>query len=110
MNKKICYGQIGRLKRNKIKTYKYLHENPWPEVLETIKKCNLQNYSIFIQDDIVFAYFEYVGEDYEADMKNMEKCKHTLEWWKHTKPCFVLNSFSQDSLYYNDMQQIFFME
>ena len=60
---KIIFGQLGKLKRDKIEEYESLHANPWPDVLKTIHNCNLRNYSIFRHDDLVFAYFEYVGVD-----------------------------------------------
>lgn len=108
--KKVIFGQLGRLKPEKIQEYEQLHGNPWPGVLQTIRDCNLQNYSIFRHEDLVFAYFEYVGEDYEADMRKMEEDPITLEWWKHTKPCFVKFSIRPDSEFYADMKQIFYFE
>ena len=105
--KKLFFGQIGKLKDEKIQEYKDLHMNPWPEVLQTIKECNITNYSIFLHDDLVFAYFEYVGEDYTKDMEKIAQDKMTLEWWKHTKPCFVNYSMSNQAEFYCDMQQIF---
>lgn len=107
MGKRI-FGQLGTLKREKIDTYKTLHKNAWPDVLKTITACNIQNYSIFIHDNLVFAYFEYVGADYEADMKKMEADEVTQEWWTHTKPCFEKYSISEESEYYHDMEQIFY--
>lgn len=109
MGKQI-FGQIGILKREKVEEYKKLHENVWPGVLKTIFECNLRNYSIFIQETQVFSYFEYVGKDYEADMKKMEADETTQEWWKHTKPCFERYSVSQESEFYHDMEQIFYYE
>lgn len=109
MKKKI-FGQIGMLKREKIEYYKNLHAKAWPGVLETITRCNLRNYSIFIQDNLVFSYFEYVGEDYKQDMKLMEEDPVTQEWWKHTKPCFERFSISHESEFYHDMEQIFYYE
>ena len=53
------FGQIGRLKKEKIEEYKTLHAAVWPDVLKTITECNLENYSIFIKGDLVFSYFEY---------------------------------------------------
>ena len=47
------------------------HAAVWPEVLATIRACNMRNYSIFRWDDVLFAYFEYVGDDYAADMAKM---------------------------------------
>lgn len=106
--KKVCFGQIGRLKPEKIQEYCALHANPWPEVLKTITDCNLQNYSIFRNGDLVFAYFEYVGQDYEADMEKMAQDPVTQQWWTHTKPCFEKFAISPDSEFYHDMQQIFY--
>ena len=108
--KKVIFGQLGRLKPEKIQDYEMLHGNPWPEVLQTIRDCNLQNYSIFRHEDLVFAYFEYVGENYEEDMQKMEQDPITLEWWKHTKPCFIQYSIRPDSQFYADMKQIFYFE
>ena len=36
-----------------------------------IKKCNMQNYSIFYKDNLLYAYFEYTGSDFAADMARM---------------------------------------
>jgi L-rhamnose mutarotase len=106
MGKKF-FGQVGKLKPDKIQEYKELHLNPWPGVLKTIRECNIANYSIFLHGDLVFAYFEYVGEDYAADMEKMAQDKITLEWWKHTKPCFEKYSMSDQAEFYCDMEQIF---
>lgn len=107
---RIIFGQLGRLKSEKIEEYEVLHANPWPEVLKTIYDCNLRNYSIFRHENMVFAYFEYVGKDYDADMIKMELCPHTQEWWKHTKPCFERFSIRPDSEFYADIKQIFHFE
>ncbi len=108
--RKQIFGQIGRLKHDKIGEYKQLHANAWPGVLKTIEECHLQNYSIFLQDDLVFAYFEYTGADYEADMKKMAEDPVTQEWWTYTKPCFVPYSMGRDSEFYRDMEQIFYLD
>lgn len=109
MEKKI-FGQVGKLKKEKIEEYKKLHANAWPGVLETIKRCNLQNYSIFIQGDQAFSYFEYVGDNYEEDMERMNADPVTQEWWTHTKPCFEKFAIDPSSEFYHDMQQIFYFE
>lgn len=100
----VRFGQVGRLKKDKIAEYKALHSAVWPAVLATIKECNLQNYSIYLKGDEVFSYFEYTGSDYEADMAKMARDPATIEWWKHTKPCF--EGFEKD-LFYEDMEEIF---
>ena len=102
------FGQLGKLKPEKIEEYCALHANPWPEVLETIKQCNMRNYSIYLHGDLVFAYFEYVGEDFDADMEKMAADAETQRWWTHTHPCFETFSIRPDSEFYADMKQIFY--
>ena len=53
--------------------------NPWPEVNEMIKKCNISNYSIYYRNGYLFSCFEYTGDDYEADMKKMADDPHDTE-------------------------------
>ena len=108
--RKVIFGQVGRLKPEKIDEYCSLHANPWPEVLKTITDCNLRNYSIFRHGELVFAYFEYVGDDYDADMKKMEADPVTQQWWTHTKPCFEKYAMSPVSAFYHDMEHIFYYE
>lgn len=99
------FGQKAKLKPDKIEEYKRLHSQVWPDVLKTITECNLQNYSIFIDGNELFAYFEYVGDDFKEDMAKMERDPITLEWWKHTKPCFLGH---EENSYYQDMVNIFY--
>ena len=107
---KVIFGQLGRLKPEKIDEYEALHANPWPEVLQTIHDCNLRNYSIFRHEDMVFAYYEYVGEDFRADMDKMAEDPVTQEWWTHTKPCFVKYNILPEHEFYAPLKQIFYYE
>lgn len=106
--KRVIFGQVGRLRPEKVEEYKALHLRPWPQVLQTISRCNLQNYSIFLHGDMVFAYFEYTGENFDADMEEMAKDSVTQEWWTHTHPCFAEYSMDPKSRFYADMEQIFY--
>jgi L-rhamnose mutarotase len=46
----------------------------------------MRNYSIFRYETWLFAYFEYVGDDFAADMKKMAEDPKTREWWTYTDP------------------------
>lgn len=98
------FGQHAKLKTECVEEYKRLHAAAWPDVLKTITECNIRNYSIFIKGTDLFAYFEYIGDDYEADMSVMAADPITQEWWQHTKPCFEGHA---QELYYRDMEEIF---
>ncbi len=66
--------------------YERLHANTWPEVLATIHAANIRNYSIFRFGTQLFSYFEYIGDDYAADMAMIAADPKTQEWWTHTDP------------------------
>jgi L-rhamnose mutarotase len=80
------YGQLIKVKPECIADYERLHAAVWPEVLATIHACNMRNYSIFRYENWLFAYFEYVGDDFAADMKKMAEDPKTQEWWSYTDP------------------------
>jgi len=84
------FGMVTGIKPDKIEYYKKLHANAWPAVLKKIKECNLQNYSIYIQKIegkyFLFRYFEYVGANFDEDMKKMAADSTTQRWWKETDP------------------------
>lgn len=86
------YGMVIGLRPDKIEEYKRLHAAVWPDVLRTIKQCNIRNYSIYVRelDDgqhHLFSYFEYVGTDFAADMAKMAADPVTQKWWAFCKPC-----------------------
>jgi len=80
------FGQVIKVKPECIADYKKYHANIWPEVNKTIKDCNIENYSIYLKDDYLFAYMEYVGEDFEADMKKRADDPMTQKWWSVVMP------------------------
>ena len=86
------YGSVIALKGEKRELYNKLHADPWPEIVSKIQECNIHNYSIY-QAELekgkwyLFSYFEYTGEDFDADMKKMADDPRTREWWELTDPC-----------------------
>ena len=80
------FGQIIGIKLEQIEAYERIHAQVWPEVLQTIHACHLRNYTIFRHGTLLFAYFEYVGEDFAADMAKMAADPKTQEWWAITAP------------------------
>ena len=85
------HAWITGLKPEKADTYRKLHAAPWPEVSATIKRCHIRNFSIYEREiagkTYLFAYLEYTGKDFDADMAKMAECPHTRRWWKETDPC-----------------------
>ncbi|HIZ55693.1 MAG TPA: L-rhamnose mutarotase [Firmicutes bacterium] len=67
--------------------YFALHKKIWPEIEALIYACNIRNYTIFYRNGQLFAYYEYIGDDFEADMKKMAEDPKNQEWWSVCKPC-----------------------
>ena len=80
------YAQVIQLLPHRREEYLRYHEKVWPSVLSTIEACNIRNYSIFLHDGLLIAYFEYHGEDYEADMRKMAADPETQRWWSIMDP------------------------
>jgi L-rhamnose mutarotase len=80
------YCQLIRLRPERREEYIEYHKKVWPTVLATIDACNIRNYSIYLHDDLLVAYFEYHGSDYEADMRKMAADSETQRWWSIMDP------------------------
>lgn len=65
-------GEMIKIKPEGLEQYKAYHANPLPGVNEILKACNIQNYSIYQRGDYMFAYYEYVGENFDADMEKLQ--------------------------------------
>ena len=87
MTSPIRYGMAARLRPEKRAEYLELHANAWPGVEAMITECNIRNFTIYVLGDVIFGYFEYVGDHYEADQAKMAADPVTQEWWARTGPC-----------------------
>ena len=80
------FGQVIGVRAERLDEYVKYHAEVWPGVLKMIQECNIRNYSIFFKDGLLFAYFEYVGDDFDADMAKMAADPKTQEWWDIMMP------------------------
>ena len=103
-------GQIIGVKPEHFESYKKYHAAVWPEILDMIKKCNIQNYSIFHKDGILYAYMEYTGADYEADMAKMAADPRTQEWWKVMRPMQSPVPTRKEGEWWADMEEVFHLD
>ncbi|MCH7226591.1 L-rhamnose mutarotase [Haloferula sp. A504] len=85
------YAMVTGLRPEKETRYRELHAKPWPTVIARLRECRIRNYSIHRTEiggrPYLFSYFEYVGDDFEADMAKMAADPETQRWWKETDPC-----------------------
>lgn len=75
------YGMVIGLRPKHEEAYRIAHSSPPPKVLHMIRECNIENYSIYIRNSVLFSYYEYVGQDFSADMAKMAADPATQQWW-----------------------------
>mgnify|MGYP000036243390 FL=1 len=103
-------GQMIKVKPEGLQAYKDYHANPLPGVNEMIKECNIQNYSIYSSGDYLFTYFEYVGDDYEADMAKMAADPTTQKWWDLVKPLMEPLADKLEGEFWSDMEEVYHLD
>lgn len=81
------FGMAARMVPEKREEYLELHRAVWPAVEDTIRVCGIRNFSIFVLGEVLFGYYEYIGDDYDADQARMAADPSTQEWWMLTAPC-----------------------
>jgi L-rhamnose mutarotase len=104
------YAQIIRLRAEDEEEYIRYHAEVWPTVLATIAGCNIRNYSIFLRDGVLFAYFEYHGTDYAADMKKMAADPETQRWWKIMDPMQMPMENAAPGEKWSELKEVFHVD
>ena len=101
------HGSVLRIKPDNLEEYKAYHADVWPEVLKTIRECNIRNYSIYHKEGYLFSYFEYVGDDFEADMAKMAADPKTQEWWAIMEPMQEPLETRAEGEWWAEMEEVF---
>lgn len=106
------YGSVIGVRAEKIAAYKKLHAAVWPDVLQMIKQCHIQNYSIYLRklndgNYYLFSYFEYTGDDFAADAARMAADPTTQQWWAECKPCQQPLQNIQADEWWAGMEEVF---
>ncbi len=108
-------GSVIGLNEETMKEYIILHEHVWPEILQKIRESNIRNYSIFVAqlDDgkhYLFSYFEYVGDDFDADMAAIGADPDMRDWWKLTDPLQTRIQGTPVGDQWKTMKQVFYTD
>lgn len=95
-----------------IAAYKNLHAAVWPQVLATLQKAQIRNYTIFLREpeNLLFGYWEYHGENFEADMARIAQDPETRRWWSFCSPCQVPLASRADGEHWAMMEQVFHLD
>ena len=100
---------------DRVQEYKRLHAAVWPGVLDTIRECNIRNYSIYLRvlDDgqhYLFSYFEHTGDNFAADMAKMAADPTTQRWWDCCKPCQKPIEHRAPDEWWSIMEEVFHLD
>jgi L-rhamnose mutarotase len=104
-------GQVIGLKPEYIEEYKKLHADSNPGVRDLLRKYHIHNFSIFLEQIdgkyYEFAYYEYDGDDLEADMKKLSEEPRNIEWLKICNPMQIPLPGANG---WKEMERIYFNE
>lgn len=104
------HGQVIGVRPEHLESYKKYHASIWPEISAKITECNIHNYSIFLKDGMLFAYFEYTGADFDADMKKMADDPKTQEWWDIMMPMQKPFDTRAEGEWWAEMEEVFHLD
>ena len=109
------FGSVIGVKEEALEKYKQMHAQPWPEINAKLRDVNIRNYSIYLTqwpdgDYYLFSYFEYTGDDFDADMKKMADDPKTKEWWSHTDPTQIPLSNKQENEWWKVMEEVYHLD
>ena len=109
------FAWVTGLKPEKAARYEDLHAHPWPAVNQKLKEIHVQNFSVHEREIngqlYLFAYLEYTGSDFDADMKKMAADPETQRWWKETDPCqSPLPDAAAKGKIWSDTKEVYFLK
>ena len=80
------YGMVIGIRPEFEEAYRLAHRAVPAEVLRMIAECNIREYSIFLRNSVLYSFFEYIGNDFAADMAKMAADPATQKWWSVIAP------------------------
>lgn len=107
------FHAVTGLRPEKADYYFKIHAATWPGVLKMIEKANIRNFSIAVKEIegklYLLSYYEYIGGDYETDMKRIAADPETQRWWKETEPCQLpLPEAAASGIIWSDAREVFY--
>ena len=100
-------GQVINVRPECLEQYIEVHANIWPDISDMITSCNIRNYSIYHLNGQLFAYMEYIGDDFNGDMAKMGEDPMTQKWWDVCKPLQTPDPNRPEGAWWWDAQEVF---
>ena len=79
------FGMVIGFRPEKLADYQELHADDHPGVRDLLSTAHMRNFSIYLQqfpdgNHYLFGYYEYDGDDYDADMARLAAEPRNQEW------------------------------
>lgn len=101
------FGMVIRVKPEKFAEYKKIHDEVWPECLESMHRANIHNYTMYHKDGWLFSTFEYHGTDFAADMARNAAEPIVQKWNAICQPCHEPLPTRKPGEWWAQMDEIF---
>ncbi|HLV35862.1 MAG TPA: L-rhamnose mutarotase [Spirillospora sp.] len=103
------FGQVIRVRPEAEAEYKKIHVKIWPVIEEAIREAGIRNYSIYLKDGMLFAYYEYHGPDdeFEARMAKLAQVSRESGWWDITEKMQQPLETRQPGEWWASMEEVF---
>ena len=104
-------GMVVKVKKDKVEEYKKLHADNNPGVRPLLTKYGMRNFSIYLVqladgEWYEFGYYEYWGNDFEADMKKLDNEPENIKWLETCDP--IQEGILPDQKGWKKMDRIYF--
>ncbi len=100
------YGMVTRLRPERRDDYLRLHAEVWPSVERALLDANIRNFTIFLHGDLLFGYYEYIGEDHDADQARIAADPESRRWLALTDPCQESPTAPGSAVRWEPMQEV----
>ena len=83
------HAGIIKAKPGMLEQYTQLHDHTWDPVMAKMYECNMRNFVVYFHEETgyMFHHWEYVGDDFDADMARCGSDPIINFWWSHCEPC-----------------------
>jgi len=103
------FGQVIGIDPSSVAEYRRRHEKIWPQIESAIREAGIRNYSIFLDGNQLFGYFEYHGpdEEYSQRMEQLAASPRMREWWDIIEPMQRPRSDRADTDWWLTLEEVF---
>ncbi len=103
------FGQVLGIRPECIAEYKRYHAKIWPEIERAIRDAGIRNYSIYLQGNQLFGYYEYTGPEHEyaSRMQALAAAPRMREWWDVMEAMQVPDPDREPGTWWTEMEEVF---